>query len=386
MIMNTSRIDCPNHKNKTAAVSRFSATGLVLVSLVIAGCKSQMEQKKAGRQAPGNPVSAAKALAKDVPIEVRAIGSVQAYSTVQVRAQVGGPLLGAYFKEGQDVKKGDLLFKIDPRPFDIGRRQAESILAKDRALLKNADDEVGRYVGLADKDYVTKERYDQLRVNAEVLRATVAADEAAVDNMRLQLEYAAITSPIDGRTGSLLVYPGNLVRANDTTPLVVIYQTSPVYVAFAVPQQNLPLIRTCLAQGELKAEAVLEGQARSVAGILTFVDNGIDTSTGTIQLKATFPNADKALWPGQFLNVVLTLTTEKDVVVVPSPAVQTGQSGTYVMVVKDDLTVESRLVTVKRTVQNEAVIGSGLKPGEMVVTDGHLRLVPGSRVEIKKAL
>ena len=384
--MNALRFDRRKNRNGIRALGRFGAAGLVLVSLILSGCKSQSDQKKGARQAPANPVSAAKAVAKDVPIEVRAIGSVQAYSTVQVRAQVGGPLIGVYFKEGQDVKKGDLLFKIDPRPFDIGLKQAASILAKDQALLKNADDEVGRYVGLADKDYVTKERYDQLRVNAEVLRATAAADEAAVDNMRLQLEYAAISSPIDGRTGSLMVYLGNLVRANDTAPLVVIFQTSPIYVAFAVPEQNLPLIRTCMAQGELKTEAVPEGQDRSVAGVLTFIDNGIDASTGSIQLKATFPNTNKALWPGQFLNVVLTLTTEKDVVVVPSPAVQTGQSGTYVMVVRDDLTVESRPVTVKRTVQNEAVIGSGLKPGETVVTDGHLRLVPGSRVEIKKAL
>lgn len=290
------------------------------------------------------------------------------------------------FKEGQDVRKGDLLFKIDPRPFEIAVKQAEANLAKDKALLKNADDELSRYAGLAEKDYVTKERYDQLRVNADVLSASVGADEASVENMHLQLEYCFIRSPIEGRTGSLMVYPGNLVKANDTTALVVIYQMSPIYVAFSIPEQNLPLIKKFMSKGQLRTEAIPNNKEGSSLGVLTFVDNGIDSSTGMIQLKATFSNTDKALWPGQFLNVVLTLTVENDAIVVPSQAIQTGQSGQFVMVVKSDSTVESRLVTVERNYEEDAVVSSGLKPGETVVTDGLLRLVPGSTVEIKKAL
>jgi multidrug efflux system membrane fusion protein len=294
--------------------------------------------------------------------------------------------MGAYFKEGQDVKKGDLLFKIDSRPFEIALKQAESNLAKDRSLLKNAEDEVTRYAELAQKDYVTQERYDQLRVNSDVLRASVKVDEAVVDNARLQLEYCTIRSPIDGRTGSLMVYPGNIVKANDTSFLIVIYQTSPIYVSFSVPEQNLPLIKKYMAQGELKTEAMPGEKGSSIPGVLTFVDNTIDASTGTILLKATFPNKDKALWPGQFLNVVLTLAIEKNAVIVPALAIQAGQSGPFVMVVQTDLTVESRQVAVERMYEEDAVIGSGLKPGETVVTDGLLRLAPGSKVEIKKAL
>jgi multidrug efflux system membrane fusion protein len=356
--------------------------------LLFTGCSGKAKRPQPGTRGQGlaSPVSAAKVVQKNIPLQIRAIGNVQAYSTVQVKAQVGGQLMDVSFKEGQDVRKGDLLFKIDPRPFEIAVKQGEANLAKDTALLKNADAELGRYAGLAEKDYVTKERYDQLRVNADVLRASVGADEASLDNMRLQLEYCFIRSPVEGRTGSLMVYPGNLVKANDTTALVVIYQMSPIYVAFSVPEQNLPLIKKFMAKGPLKTEAIPNNKEGSSLGMLTFVDNGIDSSTGMIQLKATFPNTDKALWPGQFLNVVLTLMVENGAIVVPSQAVQTGQSGPFVMVVKSDSTVESRLVTVERNYEEEAVVSSGLKLGEIVVTDGLLRLVPGSTVEIKKAL
>ncbi len=360
---------------------------LLLIGLLLStGCSSKGREKGGARQGPANPVSVATTVEKNVPLQIRAIGNVEATSIVQVKAQVGGQMIEVYFQEGQAVKKGDLLFKIDPRPYEIALKQAEANLAKDRTLLKNADDELGRYAGLAEKDYVTKERYDQLRVNSDVLRASISADEASVDNMRLQLEYCLIRSPIDGRTGNLMVYPGNLVKANDTTALVVIYQISPIYVAFSVPEQNLPLIKKFMAQGELKTEAIVNDKEAPVPGVLTFVDHGIDTSTGTIQLKATFPNTDKALWPGQFLNVVLTLTIENNVIVVPSQAIQTGQSGQFVMVMKSDFTVESRPVRVERVYEENTVIGSGLKAGETVITDGQIRLVPGSRVEIKKAI
>lgn len=359
---------------------------LVLFVFAAAGCSSKNGSDQGPRQAPAVSVSAAVAVEKDMPLQVRAVGNVQAYSTVQIKAQASGPLLGVFFKEGQDVRKGDPLFKIDPRPYGIALRQAESALARDRAQLTNAEDEVRRYADLAGKDFITKERYDELRSAADVFRASVKADEAAVDNAKLQLEYCAIAAPIDGRTGSLLVHPGNQVRAADTAALVVINQVSPIYVAFAVPEQYLPQIKTYKASGELKVEALPKGLDAAIPGVLTFVDNGIDPATGTVLLKAAFPNADRALWPGQFLNAVLTLTVEKQAVTVPSPAIQTGQSGTFVMVVKPDQTVEMRPVVVSRAVGDETVVASGLKAGETVVTDGHLRLVPGARVEIKKAI
>jgi len=358
----------------------------VFASLTLAACSSKNANPAAGRPQAAAPVSVAKAAAKDMPLQIKAIGSIQAYSFVQLKAQVSGPLSGVFFHEGQDVKKGDVLFKIDPRPFEIAVRQAEAVLAKDRAQLRNAEEEVTRFTDLAGKEYVTKERYEQYRVSADVLKATVQADEAAAANARLQLDYCTIVSPVDGRTGSLMVYPGNLIRASDTTPLVVIHQIRPIYAAFSVPEQNLPLIRTYKGKGELKAEAFLNNNSTPIPGVLAFIDNGIDTTTGMVLLKAEFPNADLSFWPGQFVNMVLTLTVEKNVVVVPAPAVQTGQSGTFVLVVKDDRTVESRPVTVIRTVGEESVIGTGLKAGETVVTDGHLRAVPGGRVEIKKAL
>ncbi len=362
------------------------ALSAALAALVLAACSPKNGNPAAARPPMAAPVSVAKAAAKDMPLQVKAIGSIQAYSFVQLKAQVSGPLSGVYFREGQDVKKGEVLFKIDPRPFEIAVRQAEAVLAKDRALLRNAEEEVARFTDLAGKEYVTKERYDQIRVNADVLKATIQADEAAAANARLQLDYCTIASPVDGRTGSLMVYPGNLIRASDTTPLVVIYQIRPIYAAFSVLEQNLPLIQAYKAKGELKAEAFLNNNNTPIPGVLAFIDNGIDATTGMVLLKAAFPNADQAFWPGQWVNMVLTLTVEKNVIVVPAPAVQTGQSGTFVLVVKDDLTVESRPVTVVRTVGEESVIGSGLKAGETVITDGHLRAVPGGRVEIKKAL
>jgi len=368
---------------RSAARAGRVLPALLSIVLLLAGCSSRNNNGGARQAGPASPVSVAKVVAKDIPLQVKAIGTVEAYSTIQVKAQVGGPLIGVYFREGQDVRKGDLLFKIDPRPYEIAVSQAEANLAKDQALLKTAEDDVVRFKGLVEKDYVTQERYDQIRANADVLRAAVKADQATLDNAKLNLDYCEIRSPIGGRTGRLMVYAGNLVKANDSTPLTVIYQISPIKVLFSVPEQNLPLIKTFMAQGGLKTEAIPGNQTAPVAGTLTFVDNGIDETTGTIALKATFPNADRVLWPGQFLNVVLTLTVEKNLLTVPTPAVQTGQAGLFVLVVKDDLTVESRPVEVERTYEEETVIRSGLRPGETVVTDGQLRLVPGARVEIK---
>jgi len=373
------RLGGPHHRLGAWTASLILSFGLLLSAGACAG-------KRRPTTPPAVPVRAAAATAKDIPLQVRAIGSVQAYSFVQVKAQVGGPLLEVGFKEGQFVKANDLLFRIDPRPYEIALRSAEAVLAKDQSSLKNAEDEVKRYTGLVQKDYATPERFDQLEADSSALRAQVKMDEAAIDAARLNLGYCVIRSPIDGRAGALVVYPGNLVRASDTTALVVINQVIPVFVAFSVPEQNLTLIKKYQAEGRLVTQALVQGQDQPVSGVLTFVDNAIDTSTGTIALKATFPNTDLALWPGQFVNVVLNLTVEKGVLVVPSQAVQTGQNGQYVMVVKPDMTVESRIVEVARTYVDESVIRSGLKPGETVVTDGLLRLAPGTRVEIKQNL
>jgi multidrug efflux system membrane fusion protein len=341
--------------------------------------------KQGQRVPPANPVVVARVAEKDMPFLIKSVGQVQAYSTVSVKAQVGGEVLSVHFKEGQNVKRGDLLFVIDRRPFEVALRQTESQLEKDRALLRNAEADLARYTNLVRKDYVTKEQYDSLAANRDVLVAAIKADEASIANAKLELEYCTITSPIDGRTGSLLIYQGNIIKANDTNPAVVILQIVPIYVTFSVPEQFLPRIKDYMSKGDLKTEVFPAGEdGPSIAGVLTFIDNAIDPATGTITLKATFPNEDRALWPGQFLNVSLTIFTEKNAVVVPSRAVQTSQTGQYVFVIKADMTVEMRPVKIDRAVGEETVIAEGLKPGETIVTDGQLRLVPGSRVAVKQ--
>jgi len=363
---------------------RRSAAALLapVVALLFASCGGG--EKTVG-QPPSVPVTVTKAAARDVPLQVTAIGSVEAYSTVQVTALVTGQMMEAAFREGQDVRKGDLLFTIDPRPFEFAVRQAEAALARDRASLENAEDDVTRYTELAEKDYTTKENFEQLKADAEVLRAAVKGDEAALDNARLQLEHCSIRSPINARTGSLQVHPGNIVTANSPTPLVVLNQVSPIYVSFSVTEQNLPEIRAYQAKKALEVEASSSGEPpKSARGVLSFVDNAIDEATGTIMLKATFPNTDRTLWPGQYVNVVLTLAVEKDRLLVPSRCVQTGQSGQYVWVVGGDRKAAMRPVVVERTYDQSAVIRSGLQAGETVVTDGFLRLTAGAEVEISK--
>jgi multidrug efflux system membrane fusion protein len=351
---------------------------LLLFLIVIPACSK-------AKQPPPRvvPVVAATAEQKNVPLQVKAIGNVEAYNTVTIKSQVNGEISEVYFREGQDVKKGKMLFRIDPRPFESALRQAESALARDRAQARNAEEESKRYATLAGKGFVSVQEYDRARTNADALDAVVKADEAAVENARLQLEYTAIMSPIDGQTGAITIQKGNVVKANDL-PLVTINQITPVYVTFSAPEQDLANIKRFQASGDLHVEArVSDNGSRAVAGKLTFIDNKVNTQTGTILLKATFSNQDHALWPGQFVDVLLTLTTERNRTVVPTPAVQTGQEGQFVYVVNDDKTVEMRPVTVARTVDHWAVIEKGVQPGEMVVTDGQLRLVPGAKVEIK---
>ena len=368
---------------------------------------------KAAGRGPAVPVTVSDVATRDVPIQVRAIGNVQAYATVSVLSLVGGELFRIHFTEGQDVKAGDLLFTIDPRPVQAALQQAEAQLAqhqaqvaqaqanlvRDTAQHENAKIEEDRYKRLVEGGFVARQQYDQIRTNEQSLAATIEADRAAVstaravvqadqamvENARLQLSYTEIRAPIDGRTGNVLIHQGNVVKANDVgNPLVVITRVHPIYVTFSVPEQYLDRIKRYRAAGELGVEASVQVPAdRAVRGELSFINNVVDATTGTIQLKATFQNADNALWPGQFVNVVLTLTTERGALVVPSRAVQPGQQGPYVFVVKPDLTVENRPVVVAFADGPNSVIAKGLAAGERVVTDGQLRLLPGTRVEIK---
>jgi multidrug efflux system membrane fusion protein len=330
------------------------------------------------------PVLVATAVQKAVPLQLRAVGNVEAYAIVSVKSQVTGVLNQAHFKEGHDVKKGQLLFTIDPRPFEAALKQVEANLARDTAQLRNLREQVRRYAELVEKQYVSREQYDQIKANSDAAEAVVEADKAAVENAKVQLSYCYIYSPVNGRVGSLLVNEGNLVRVNDGSPLVIINQINPINVSFAVPEQHLADLKRHMAGGALKVDARFQSdEGRPEQGILAFVDNAVDRSTGTIKLKAEFTNRERRLWPGQFVNVALTLSTQSDAVVVPSEAIQVGPEGQQVFVVKEDKQVEMRSVSVGRTQEGEAVIAKGLAAGEIVVREGQFLLGPGSRVEIK---
>jgi multidrug efflux system membrane fusion protein len=422
---------------------------LLLLIAGLSGCTREKAESKtdgkagaAGRAAAPTAVAVATVEQKTMPVEIITIGTVEAYSVVAVRAQVGGELQRVHIKEGQDVRKGDLLFTIDPRPLEAALAQAEamranhqsavqqaraalerdnakvlqarSALARDEAQAKNAQVQETRYADLMKKELIAREQYDQIRTNSETATATVRADqadvasaeetvradqaairaaeqivkadEAAIETARLQLAYTQIRAPIDGRVGSLQLNQGNVVRAtgtNDST-LITINQIEPTYVSFTVPQQQLPAIKRYMAAGPLAVRALPQGEREPFSGTVTFIDNAVDQTTGTIRLKATFPNKEHQLWPGQFVNVQLTLTVEPNAIVVPAQALQTGQQGSqFVFVVKADSTVENRPVTVTRTQGSETVVSKGLTAGEKVVIDGQPRLVNGSKVEVR---
>jgi len=367
----------------------MKGTGRLIVWMVIALVTATYACGSKKEQGPPRaiPVIADTVIQKDVPLEIRAIGNCQAYSTVAVKSLVGGEISQIHFTEGQEVAKGDRLFTVDPRPFQAALRQAEANLERDRVQAENAKVTAQRYEALLEKQAVSRQQYDQFRTNAEALEATVRVDEAAVENAKIMLSYCFIRSPIDGITGDLLVTKGNVIKANDIT-LVTINKIKPIYVAFSIPEQNLAEIKEYRTGGNpLTVEAFPPNDATGAEqGVLTFIDNTVDTTTGTILLKGTFPNKKQRLWPGQFVNVSLTLTTQPNTIIVPSQAVQTGQQGQYVFVIKPDLTVEARPVVVNRTTDNETIIDQGLQAGERVVTDGQLQLVPGATVEIKGSL
>ena len=428
-------------------MTRSRRVHVLLPALVLAataacsGGNAESKQQPQPVRRPAVPVAVAAVERKEMPIQIQAIGTVEAYAVVSVKAQVGGELMRVHVKEGQDVRKGDLLFTIDPRTYEATLAQVQANLAKDqvqvqqaRAVLQrdiarvgqaranlvrdqaqatNAQAQEKRYADLFGKELVSREQYDQVKANAESLTATlradeadvrsaeetvradeaairsaeqtVRADEAAVENARLQLGYTTIRSPVNGRAGSLGMNEGNVVRAtgtNDST-LLVINQVEPIYVSFTVPQQRLAEIKRYMADATLAVDTVPSGETRAVRGAVTFIDNAVDVTTGTIRLKATFANHERRLWPGQFANVSLTLALQPDSIVIPSQALQTGQQGAFVFVVKPDATVETRRVVTARAQGNETIIANGLQAGEQVVTDGQARLTGGAKVEIR---
>ena len=369
-----------------------AATLTASLFLMVGGCASEDAAATSGSRTGGRgagaggavPVTVAPVIRKSVPLEISVIGAAEPFSSVAIRSQITGQLNTVTFTEGDDVKAGQVLFTLDKRPLEAAVEQSQANLDRDVAQAANAAAQFKRYQDLADRGIATKEQVDTARTSMTALNATVNADKAALENAQVQVQYATITATISGRTGALQVHEGNLVRANDTTPLVVINQIAPISVAFAIPEARLPELKKYMSQGALRVTASPpKDDAPAAVGRISFVDNQVDQTTGTIRLKGTFPNGDRRLWPGQFLNVVVTLTSDPNAIVVPTTAVQAGQQGPYVFIVKDDKTVDMRPVVVSRTSASESVVASGLKPGEIVVTDGHLRLVPGSRITVK---
>jgi multidrug efflux system membrane fusion protein len=347
-------------------------------------------EPKGGRPAVAQAVVAGIAEDLPTPIQVNAIGTVQSIATVIIKSRVDGQIADVHFEEGQDVKEGDLLFTLDNRSFQAQLAQAEAILQRDRAQLERAQLELKRQTELAGRGVASAQKLEDAQMAEKVLQAAIRANEAAAENARVNLSYTAIRSPITGRTGSVNLKRGNVVKSNDTTtnavPLVTITQLRPIYVSFTIPERHLPDIRAALADSErLPALVTMPSQPdKPISGTLTFVDNQVDATTGTIPLKATFVNDDIRLWPGQFVNVNLTLGIQAHAVVVPSTTIQIGQNGPYVFVIKDDSTVELRLVRIDRTVGNKTVVANGLAAGERVVVDGQLRLNNGTRVTIAR--
>jgi multidrug efflux system membrane fusion protein len=336
-----------------------------------------------GRGSEVVPVSTGMVEQHSVPVDIRMIGTAEASTIVAVRAQVSGELTSVTFKEGDDVQKGQVLFTLDRRPLEAALQQSQATLARDIAQQTNARASAARYQDLLTRGIATREQADQSRASADALDATVAADKAAIENATVQLAYATISAPISGRTGQLMVHLGNVVRANvDANPLVVINAISPVNVSFGLPEGQLPDLKRYLAAGTVRVSAAAPNEPIKSVGRITFIDNAVDQSTGQIKIKASFANEDRRLWPGQFVNVVVTLTEDPKAIVVPTAAVQTGQQGSYVFVVQGQA-VELRPITVERQSGEVTVVKAGVKPGETVVTDGQLRLVSGTRVSIK---
>jgi multidrug efflux system membrane fusion protein len=372
----------------------FGIWDLVLPALLLlaAGllCLSGCEKRSAagptkGPRSEGGaavPVTVATVQQRTTPVAVPSFGTVEACADVEVRAQVTGILEQVHFTEGQMVKKGDLLLSIDPRQPQANLKMAQANLERDQAQLKNAEREAARQTELLEKGFASQDVYDQAQTGVETLRAAINADKAAIENATLQLDYCSICSPVDGCAGRLLIHRGNIVKANDAC-VVTIRQIDPIYVSFWIQEQHLSAIRKNMGSGALDVAVTLPGEEQEpIHGVLSFVDNTVDSGNRTIHLRATFANQDRRLWPGQYVRVLLTIAQEPDSLLVPSPAIQTGQSGRFVYVVQSDQTVEAKPIVVKREVGNDSVV-QGVQAGDTVVTDGQIRLVPGARVQIK---
>jgi multidrug efflux system membrane fusion protein len=367
-------------------VPRFTPA-LALAALAacsLAGCGDKgAAPPDAKKSAPAVPVLTAVVVEKRMPVRLHAIGTVEPMASVAIKARVDGLITRAYVRDGQDVVKGDLLFQLDPKPFEAQMAHAQADLARDVAQLEHSKGQERRYKELLDRNFVSPEAYAQVSANLQALESTIKGDESEVNRTRINLGYATIRSPINGRAGKVLLTEGNLVKANDTEAMVVINQLSPIYVSLSIPQQYFEEIRRMQARAPLQVEVPPE--YGKTAGKLAFSDNAIDASTGTIKLRGRFDNAGKLLWPGQFVDAWLTLREEPAARVVPSQAVQNGPKGQYVYVVKSDATVDLREVTVARIEGPETVISAGLEPGETVVVDGASRLLPGSKVSARNS-
>lgn len=360
-----------------------AAIGLAAAALFALDLRQPAEAQHRPQPPAAVPVQVAAVGAADVPMLLDGLGTVQAYNTVTVRARVDGELQQVLFTEGQVVHAGDVLARIDPRPFQAALDQAVAKKAQDEAQLANAQRDLQRYLQLASGDAVSRQQRDTQRALVEQFQAAIAGDQAQIDNARTQLGYATITSPIDGVTGIRLLDQGNIVHATDTGGLVVITQVQPIAVIFSLPTANLPEIRRAMAAGPLTVR-VLDGSSVLAEGQLALVDNRIDQATGTVRLKAIFPNADNALWPGQYVNARLQLQVEHGVPTVPSSAIQRGPDGSFVYVVRPDRTVAVQPVRVRRYANQQAVIDAGLELGTQVVTAGQYRLSPGARIEVQQ--
>jgi len=355
--------------------------GLVMAcGLLLSACR---QQEKPQKPKSVFPVSAAIAVERDVPVLLRAIGNVEASSSVELKSQVNGQLSTVHFTEGQEVAKGDLLFSLDPQHYQAAVMQAEAALARDLAQEGFARDKAVRYADLLQRGVVSQQEYDQLQTNASALAKQVMADRAILQAAQVDLAYCTIKAPMSGRTGNLAVHAGSVVKANEAPGLVTINQISPLHVAFSLPERYLQEIQTRIASAPLTVSVRTTGNdSQNETGTVSFLDNTVDTGTGTIKVKALFDNKSKKLWPGQFVNVTLSLKTLANAVVVPTEAVQIGQEGPYVFVIKADSTVESRPVAIGPAHENETVIVEGLQSGEQVVTEGQMRLRTGVQVAI----
>jgi membrane fusion protein, multidrug efflux system len=383
------------HEETMTTLRKILVPISLLLLLILAGCgnDSGPTQSLSGsgaierpRDTAAVPVTVAKVERSTIPVQLHAIGTGEAFKTVSVESQVAGIVKEVHYRQGQFVHQGDLLVTLDKSPFLAALAQSEAALARDKAQAKLNQAELQRYDGLYKQGIVSTEQYDQYLESSTAAEATVNVDQAAIQTAKIQLSYCSIYAPISGVTGAQLVYPGATVKANDVPVLVVINQVSPIYVNFSVPQQYLESVKRLMARSRLPVQATPTGDSAPENGVLSFVNNTVDPSTGTIALTASFPNTNQRLWPGQFSNVLLRLGEQQNVLVVPSQAVQAGQQGDYVFVAKPDMTVDVRQVNVGQTVNDKTEVLRGLSPGETVVTDGQVRLVPGTKIYLAKGL